>query len=89
MIDMILLTFIVSDYNMFHKYPWFTKLMMCLHKFTDDGMIYLQEDLNAIQVEVRHFDIALAEVAPSNPGPNPEFFTKHNRGLFSGNSRRA
>lgn len=50
-------------------------------------MTYVQEDLNAVQVEVRHFDIALTEVAPSNPGPNPEFFTKYNRGLFSGNSR--
>lgn len=61
--------------------------MMCLCKCTYYEMIYIQEDLNAVQVEARHFDIALAEVAPSNPGPNPEFFTKYNRGLFSDNSR--
>jgi len=61
---------------------------MCLREFTDDGMIYLQEELNAIQVEFRHFDIALAKVAPSNPGPNPEFLTKPNHRLFSGNSKR-
>ncbi|KAG0594421.1 hypothetical protein M758_UG075600 [Ceratodon purpureus] len=53
------------------------------------AMSALEEDLNAVQVEVRHFERALAEVAPSNPGPSPEFFTKFNRGLFSGDSKGA
>lgn len=46
------------------------------------AMAALEEDLNAVQVEAHHFDMALAEVVPSNPGPSPEFFTKYNRGLF-------
>lgn len=53
------------------------------------AMSALEEDLNAIHVEVRHFEKALAEVAPSNPGPSPEFFIKFNRGLFSGDSKGA